>query len=192
MKDHRHAIFDSIVLTGDEAQVYELFDLIDRRIFPVAYDDATQPADVFEEMGQDGVMRCVLRFERTTAKVLSQLFNLVESHIGPLDSAFLRSFGLTRNDLSQDSPTLAPRMESSERKSRAVQILDLVGWLLPPRLREPLLGDLLEESQKMRQQGIRHQLISTWVIWQLFVACLSHLPKWFWGALIAWFAVRMK
>lgn len=72
------------------------------------------------------------------------------------------------------------------------RLLDLVCFLVPPRSRQSVVGDLYEECDTMREAGISERNIAFWIIWQVLLILLMHTPEWLLGGLFRWIVGRMR
>lgn len=68
--------------------------------------------------------------------------------------------------------------------------LDLVRFILPPRSRQGILGDLYEECQIMRAAKTSERTIVLWAIWQILLICVSCTPRFIFAALLGWLFAR--
>lgn len=83
-------------------------------------------------------------------------------------------------------------VEKTDARGGPERLLDLVCFLVPPRSRQSVVGDLYEECDTMREAGLSERNIALWIIWQLLLILLMHTPKWWLGALVGWIAARMR
>lgn len=145
------------------------------------------------------IVVALLSSEKEAMALGMQLSNVAERHS-------LQTSTLELDDASEDiarididrrlSAVSALREEAIVEKTDArggpERLLDRVSFLVPPRSRQSLVGDLYEECDTMREAGLSERNIAVWIIWQLLLILLMHTPKWLLGGLFGWIVARMR
>lgn len=145
------------------------------------------------------VIVVALLSSKKEARVLgTELSNIAQNHS-------LQTSTIEHDDASKDDTVYIDRRVSAvsalredamvgktDARGGPERLLDRVSFLVPPRSRQSVVGDLYEECDTMREAGLSERNIALWIIWQLLLILLMHTPKWLLGGLFGWIVARMR
>jgi hypothetical protein len=59
----------------------------------------------------------------------------------------------------------------------------ILGWCLPRKHREAIMGDILEDCQEMRKKGLPERKIRTHTLWQWVISVITLAPTFIFSAI---------
>ena len=59
----------------------------------------------------------------------------------------------------------------------------VLGWFLPRKHREAILGDIIEDCHEMKEKGLNKRRLRNHVLWQCLISVVTLIPAYFIGAI---------